>query len=157
MSTALKIPSSEILEQNFFTSVTDDSTIPPTPAPKEKYQLLKAIEVIRDLEDGWNGHRSRAPDPKSVDTAENFISILPFGLMYPTSVYPGTEGSIVFEWKRSDINDTLLMSIDPYFLGFIKINPNKTTQDLGDYDLLPDNLIFPEGIKNHLPPYRKPA
>lgn len=124
------------------------------PPPRERKQILDGLNILGTLENNWNGYEAAAPNARAIETAKIYIILFPFGKMFPTKVYPGTDGCIVMEWERADIEGRILLTIDPFTLGFVQIHDDNRIQDLGDVTLGPDTEKLPLNAYNHLPHYR---
>lgn len=131
----------------------EQTYVPETPI--ERGQLLRAIERLSELEDHWNGEGTLVPNPRALATAKKLIQIYPFGFMYPTSIYPGTDRSVVMEWVRDDIDGTIYLTIDPMSLGMVSLSSSGEVSDLGDFTLLDGDLFPPPSFKDRLPKYIK--
>jgi len=144
LETAKKIGSGKTFSGNYSTygNVID--------VPSEKGQLKHAIDILRTLEDDWNGHGAPVPHPKALDTAQLLIEFIPFGRKYPNKIYPGTDRTIAIEWSNRTDGD-ILMSIEPYRIGAIRIFEDGRIEDLGNFDLLPDTATCPQTIISVLP------
>lgn len=146
-------------EQNGF-AVTD-TPMPPKPpqttleegavTPKERGELLKAIEYMRGLEDGWDGFGASAPGHASLQTAEHFIKQLPFGLAYPDKISPDMEETLSLTWILK-ASDELHMTIDGLYIYLSKLGTDDTIEDLAELKFLAGGF-FPEDIRRHLPSY----
>jgi len=157
MNPAVNISKLKILEavksagsQNSFAG--DDSTFNNViDVPTERGQLLNAIQILRTLENDWNGYGATAPHPKALDTAEKFIKLLPFGRKFPNKIYPASERSVVMEWSGTKSSGDISITFEPYFLGALKSFENGNVEDLGNFSLLPDTVVFPQAIRTLLP------
>lgn len=119
--------------------------------PTERKQLLNAIQILRTLEDDWNGFGASAPHPKALNTAQKFIDLLPFGRKFPNKIYPASERSVVMEWTGTATSGDILITFEPYLLGAVKVFENGDVEDLGNFSLLPDTVCFPQAIRSLLP------
>lgn len=129
----------------------DNSTYDNVEAPpKERGEFLKAIQILRSFEQDWDGNDTLPPHPQALDTAELFIQKLPWQRVFPDSVYPGSDRSIVFEWSH-DADHRLILTIEPYYIGMVRILTNGKIDDLGDYELLPDSNILPKPLQDIIP------
>ncbi|MGE4259232.1 MAG: hypothetical protein AB7F19_07810 [Candidatus Babeliales bacterium] len=99
----------------------------------EKTDLLKAIEYISTLEDGWNGYFAQKPSNLSIDAAKKFISLLPKNKLNPNKISPGGERSVTLEWQMLGIN--LLLNFDGDYIHFSREEKNRPT-------IFKDNIPF---------------
>lgn len=116
--------------------------------PKERGEFLKAIQIIKNYDDDWDGNNAPAPHPQAIKTAELFISKLPWQREFPRSIRAGNDKSIVFEWKKDQHGAYLLLSIDPYHIGAIVINGDGKLEDKGNFVLLPDAKDLPKELQD---------
>lgn len=120
--------------------------------PKERKQLLSAIQYMRNLKDDWNGFGASAPSHASLQTAENFIKELPFGLAYPDKISPDMEETVALAWTLGN-GDVLHMMIDGLYIYLSRLNKDQTVDYLikeGELKFL-SGSFFPDKIKSHLP------
>ena len=86
--------------------------------------LLSQIERIAQLSDGWLGPESKAPDGDVLARATSLIARAA-SLGIDMSIVPNSEGSVVFEWKRGDVEFSA--SIEP--LGGVFLYSDNTVTD----------------------------
>ena len=64
-------------------------------------RILSDLVRLRDLEDDWDGQGSLPPDRNNVDAARCWINDMRgwHQALPPRSVFPGTAGEVVLEWR----------------------------------------------------------
>jgi hypothetical protein len=88
-------------------SVTDITAI----RSIEEKALLSQLRSIRGLADGWLGPDSQAPSDAIADRIERIIPRLAT-LGLEIAIVPNTEGAILLEWRRGDIEMTAAIEPD---------------------------------------------
>lgn len=114
--------------------------------PKERGEFLKCLAVIQAYEHDWDGNDGVPPHPQAIATAKIFIEKLPWQRKFPCSVYPGSDRSIVFEWSKDD-SGKLMLTIEPHYIGAIRISDDGSVRDMGDFTLLPDASVLPKELQ----------
>ncbi|MGH1455810.1 MAG: hypothetical protein ACRBDI_03425 [Alphaproteobacteria bacterium] len=128
-----------------------------TVTPKEREELLQAIEYMRGLKNDWNGFGATAPSHASLHTTENFIKELPFGFAYPDKISPDMEETVALAWTLES-GEVLHMMIDGLYIYLSRLNKDNSVDYLieeGELKFISGGF-FPDKIKVHLPssPYR---
>ena len=121
--------------------------------PKEREQLLKALNYLRSLEADWDGHGSEPPSPASIEITDAFIKAYPWlHHASPEQISPGMDGSLILKWRLAS-GGVLALTIDGIHLGLNRINANGSVEDTADVKFLP-GAFFPADIQRHLPTRR---
>jgi hypothetical protein len=64
-------------------------------------QALARVEKLRGLSDDWDGQGARAPEVANLDQTAAWIGEMQHWrhAVPPTSVFPGTLGEVILEWR----------------------------------------------------------
>ena len=118
--------------------------------PKIRGRFLRAIKILESYEQGWDGNDSLPPHPKALKTTATFIINLAWQRTFPSSIYPGSDRSVVLEWEEIKDVGKLILTIDPYYIGAVSILQNGDIVDLGDFNLLPETTL-PQKLQSIIP------
>ncbi len=91
-----------------------------------------AVQTIVDMEhlgDDWDGQGARAPSHEMLVSAIGLAyTLLHNGMDPPTSVVPGLEGSVIFEWQPPDGTFCEVEIVRPFHAEVMLVEPGKPAQ-----------------------------
>lgn len=88
-------------------------------------QCLADLLAIRAFDDDWDGQSAKAPSADLVDSAVQLAEILrQQGMVAPSRIVPGVNGTVIFEWQQGDIYRELEMTT-PYCAEMLEMTPGQ--------------------------------
>jgi hypothetical protein len=116
--------------------------------PKEREELLQAINYIKVLEDDWNGFVAKKPLTLVIEIVEQFIQNIPLNKIYPAQLSPDGEGGITLKWVTVDTK--LLLNFEPGLINLAIHGKNKKPELIDGIVYNGENII-PQKILAYIP------
>ena len=116
--------------------------------PKEREELLQAINYMKVLEDNWNGFGAKKPLTLVIEIVEQFIQNIPLNKIYPAQLSPDGEGGITLKWVMVDTK--LLLNFEPGLINLAIQGKNKKPELIDGIVYNGENII-PQKILAYIP------
>ena len=90
---------------------------------------MRTIVAMQHLGDDWDGQGARAPSQEMLVSAIGLAyTLLQKGMEPPSSVVPGLEGSVIFEWQWPDGTFCEVEIVRPFYAEVMLVEPGKPAQ-----------------------------
>lgn len=97
----------------------------------EEKVLVKRMERLTELQEGWWGLNSKPPAPAVVDRIQLVIEHLA-GAAIPIDFIPSPDGAVVIEWKRDEVEFSASLQPDG---AMVLISDNTKTDELHEVEV----------------------
>ena len=143
-----------LIDQSFASDIPQEFNVITTMSeaellPKDRFELLDALDYCSRLEDNWNGYDAKKPTNFVIESVKKFIQSLPFNKYMPNELSPDGEGGITLKWLKP--GESLLLNFEP---GLIHMAFEKNNHDsifIDNITYLAESSIIPQKIISCIP------